>query len=306
MTTNQKIKLNMYLAVRNFGILNEAIVKTIAKFLSNFALLQKFIDEIQFISEAHGADRTGLTIDKNKLKSSLITLALKNGNKLAILARQTNNNTLLNEVRFNESDLLRVPEVTLKDRAQLIYDRVQANIETLSEQGVTADTQKQFMETLTAFNKALATPRTAVTERKKATQQLITLFGSADAAIEIMDLAARSVRDELPDFYNGYKASRTLVTTSAGTISLKANAREIINGRPVWKAVFTFNHEMPDSNGNGHIVKKTSEKGNFQIKSMQPGTYKVIVTKEGYKNKEVSVVITNGERSELNVELERV
>ena len=71
------------------------------------------------------------------------------------------------------------------------------------------------------------------------------------------------------------------------------------------KAVFTFNHEMPGSNGNGQIVKKTSEKGNFQIKSMQPGSYNVIVTREGFKNKEVSVVIIDGERCELKVELER-
>ena len=242
MTTTQKINLNMLLAVRNFGTLHEAIVKTISKFSSSFTLLQKIIDEIQIISEAHGTDTTGLTMDKNKIKRSLITLALKNGNKLSILARQTSNNTLLKEVRYNESDYMRLPEVTLKERVQLIYDRVQANAGNLSEQGVTADTQKQFMETLTAFNTALATPRTAVTERKKATQQLITLFKSANAELEIMDLAAGSVKDELPDFFNGYKASRTLVTTSAGSISLKANAREILNGKPVHKGKHPIKH----------------------------------------------------------------
>lgn len=38
---------------------------------------------------------------------------------------------------------------------------------------------------------------------------------------------------------------------------------------------------------------------------MQPGNYKVIVQKPGYKEKEVTVSVADGERSELNVELEK-
>ena len=53
------------------------------------------------------------------------------------------------------------------------------------------------------------------------------------------------------------------------------------------------------------IVKKTSEKGNFHLKSMEPGTYKVAVSKEGYRGTEVIINVTNGERSELVVELEK-
>jgi len=38
---------------------------------------------------------------------------------------------------------------------------------------------------------------------------------------------------------------------------------------------------------------------------MQSGTYKVLVQKPGYKDKEVSVSISDGERSDLNVVLEK-
>jgi uncharacterized membrane protein len=38
---------------------------------------------------------------------------------------------------------------------------------------------------------------------------------------------------------------------------------------------------------------------------MQPGTYKVVVKKPGYKVKEVTVSISGGERSDLKVELEK-
>lgn len=56
---------------------------------------------------------------------------------------------------------------------------------------------------------------------------------------------------------------------------------------------------------NGKIIKRTAQKGSFYIRNMQPGTYKVVVKKPGYKTKEVVVSISSGERSDLKVELEK-
>ena len=307
MTTEQKIRLNMYLSVRNYGILNEAVAKKILKFASSFVNLQSNIAEIQLIGEMQGIDKTGIAIDKNKLKKNLIAMALKNSNKVAILAKQNNNDTLLKEVRFTESDLVKLPGVTLKEQVQIIYDRVGANLGGLAEQDITPDTQKQFLEAITAFNNALSTPRTGISEKRKATQKLLVLFDTADAAIEIMDLAAGSAKDEFTDFFNGYKNSRILIDTSSGSLALKATARELATGEPISDVKFVFIHETSaaGSKGNGQIVKKTSKKGNFNIKSMDQGTYKVAVSKQGYKNLEAKVSVADGERSELKVEMEK-
>jgi hypothetical protein len=309
MTTNQKIRLRMLLGTRNFVNQNDATAKKIPKFSAAVVILLAIIDEIQLIGEMQGINKTGLAIDKNKLKKRLVALALKNSNKVAILAKLTSNDTLLKEVRFNESDLGRVSEVTLKERAKIVFDKAEANIESLAEQGITPDTQKVFLETITAFNNALETPRTGIAEKRQATQRLPVLFDKADSVIEIMDLAAASAKDEFPDFYNGYKTSRKLVDSNSGTLALKASAREFSNGEPLSGAVFVFKHlasMAAGSIGNGDIVKKTSKKGNFHVKSMEPGTYKVLVSKEGYKGKEVSVSISDGVRKELTVELEKV
>ena len=308
MTTDQKVKLNMYLGVRNYGNQNEQVANAIPKFGSSFEMLKKTTDEIQLIGEMQGVNKTGLASDKNKLKKTLIALAVKNSNKVAILAKLSNNDTLLNEVSFNETQLIRLPGVTLKERVQIIYDKVEANIGNLAEQSITPDTQKLFLETITAFNNALATPRTGIAEKRKATQKLLVLFDTADSLIEIMDLAAGSVKDEQPDFFNGYKTSRKLVDTNTGLLALKATAKELTSGKPVSGAIFTFNHDNANlavSNLNGEITKKTSKKGSFHIKNMQAGTYRVIVRKPGYKEKEVLVSVADGERSVLNVELEK-
>ena len=194
MTTDQRVKLTMLLGVRNYGNQNEQVVKAIYKFGSTFELLKKTTDEIQLIGEMQGVNKTGLTLDKNKLKKILIALAVKNSNKVAILAKQTNNDTLLKEVRFNETQLSRLPGVSLKEKVKIIYDKAEANIGSLAEQGITPDTQKVFLDTITAFNNALATPRTGIAEKRKATQRLLVLFTTADSLIEIMDLAAGSDR----------------------------------------------------------------------------------------------------------------
>jgi hypothetical protein len=304
MTTNQKIKLRMYLGIRNFVSQNVPTANAIPKFAASYAILLSTIDEIQLIGEMQGINKTGLALDKNKLKKKLIALAVKYSNKVAILAKLNQNDTLLQEVRFNESDLKRLSEVTLKDRVKVIYDKVEANLGSLAEQGMTTDTQKQFLETITAFNNALETPRTGIAEKRNATQKLLVLFDKADSEIEIMDLAAASAKDEYPDFFNTYKTSRKLIDSSSGNLALRAAARELTNGEPVSGAVFIFKNET-GSNSNGEIIKKTSKKGNFHVKSMETGTYKVVVSKKGYKNKEASVNVSAGERSELIIELEK-
>ncbi len=306
MNTKQKIRLNMYLAVRNFVILNEQVVRNIPKFAASFAKLQNTVEEIQQIGEMQGINKTGLALDKKKLKNRLISLSVKYSNKVAILAKASNNETLLKEVRVNESDLGKLAGVTLKDSAQFIYDRVQANISSLEEQGITADTQKEFLDAINAFNNAIAAPRTGITERKQATQKLPVLFDAADVEIDTLDLAAGSAKGEYPDFYNGYKNSRKLVDTSSGSLALKAAARDIANGEPLSGALFTFKQEATiTSGGYGEIIKKTSRKGNFHLKSMNAGTYKVVISKDGYLGKEAMVKVNEGERSELIVELEK-
>jgi uncharacterized membrane protein len=99
-----------------------------------------------------------------------------------------------------------------------------------------------------------------------------------------------------------------LIDTGSGKIALKATVKELTSGEPVHAALFTFTHEADKysgGTGNGEVTKKTTKKGNFHIKNMKEGTYKVVVSKPGYKDKEVTVSVADDERSELNVELEK-
>ncbi len=305
MKTVQLVKVNMYRSAIDISDRNAAIVEKIPKFGESVQVLKNNLIEIQLFGKLQGTDKTGLAIDKNRLKTKLIALATKYSNKIAIFAKSNNNDTLLQEIRVSEWDLEKLPGEKLVETVRVIYDRIESNIGNLAEQVINPDTQKLFLESIDSFNKALANPRLGIVERRQATQKIQALFAAADAAIEIMDLAAASAKDEFPDFYNGYKAARKLIEISSRSLALKATAKEFPAGLPLPGALFIFKPDTASGNGNSEIVKKTSKKGNFNLKSIEPGIYKVEVSKDGYKGKEVSLSVADGERSDLVVELEK-
>jgi hypothetical protein len=309
MTTIQESKLNMCLAVRNFTILNESVAKAIPNYFACYTTLEGTIKEIQSIGELQKEVKTGFAKDKKRLKETLITIAADNSRKLAAVAKFTKNETLMDKVRFSISELNRMTDVALKDYAEIIYDKVNSNIEKLAEYEVTQDTQKVFMDTITAYDASLSTPRSGIAEKRKATAKLTVLFDSADAALEGMDIAAGTIQLKNPDFINGYKTVRKLIETSAGNIALKGSAKDTESGEPVKGVLFIFRHtsgmDSSFKSGNGEISKKTAEKGHFNIKSMPSGTYQVLVSKPGYKDKTVTVSVADGEISKLVVELEK-
>lgn len=157
------------------------------------------------------------------------------------------------------------------------------------------------------YDKSIATPRAGLARTSQATKQLSILFDEADAILEKMDYAAAVVKLTNPQFFFGYRTVRKIVDTSSGSLSLTASAKELKTGETVSGVNFVFHKEQADGalSGNGVFTKKTAKKGSFNVKSMPAGTYKVEVSKPGYKSKEATVSIADGEMSELVVEIEK-
>jgi hypothetical protein len=307
MTTIQESKLNMFLALRNFLNANVNLTKDLPNFSTTFSVLLETINQIQTIGEMQKADKTGITMEKNRLKKTLISMATDCSRKLTAYARFTGNDTLLNEARFTPSEFERMTDVALRDYLKILYSKAESNIDKLAEYGITAETQKTFIETITAYNTSLSTPRTGITEKVKATKKLTDLFAAADLAVENMDYAVGIIQLTQPDFFTGYKSSRKILATSTNYLALKATAKDTATGEPVRGVVFVFDPAdgKTSAGGNGQIIKKTAEKGNFNIRNMATGDYNVLIRKPGYKDKQISVSVAPGERCDINVEIEK-
>ena len=158
---------------------------------------------------------------------------------------------------------------------------------------------KKFADTLTAFENSLVKPRISIAEKREATRGLQTLFILLDSQISKLDAIIGIIRYNEVNFYNGYKTIRKLVNINTGVVALKATASDIVTSEPIKGVLFTLKSDSTV------LTKRTADKGSFLIRNMKPGTYEVAVKKDGYKEKALSVSISDRERSELKVELEK-
>jgi hypothetical protein len=303
----QENRLSMYLAVRDFLIPNSEITKDLPNYETYFAELQKAISEIQSIAEIQKSDTKGFAKQKLHLREKLIALTLDTSHKMNAFAKFSNNLMLQSEVKMTRSNLLRATDTGLRDLSRIIYDKAVPYLEALKEYGVTQETQTELLDAINKYNASISGPRVAKTGTAQATKKLTLLFEKADQMLENIDTAIGIIKMSQANFYNGFKTAKKIVTTGTGTLALKAFAVESGNGVPIKGVKFTFkpdNVNMTLSGNPAEIVKITAEKGSFIIKSMPQGTYTVSVSKPGYKEKIVSVVIADGEMTEMKVALE--
>jgi hypothetical protein len=306
MTTKQENRLNMYLAVRDYLIPNEAITKDLPNFGANLTVLRDTIEKIQAFAELQRGDITGLTKQKKQIRNTLITLTSDCSRKVSAFANNSKNTILLNEVKTGKSGLANVTDVALKDHAQIVYEKAQKNLDSLTSYGITAETQKILLDAINQYNDSIAKPRVGIAEKSKATKELLVLFNTADTLIINMDYAVEIIRLTQTTFYNGYKTARKLVDTGTSKLSLKGVAEESGSGNPIKGATFRFiQNGLKSSGANGEIVKNPADGGSFNLKNMASGNYEVVISKPGFVEKKVSVSVSEGEMTEMVVELER-
>jgi hypothetical protein len=303
----------MLLAVRDYLLPNVELTKDLPEFSANFGAFQNTINEIQKIAELQKFDKTGLAKEKEQLRELLTMLVSENSLKLSAYAKLSNNIGLASEVKFTKSQLRKSPDTAVKDYAQIVYDKAEANLSALGSYGITQETQSVLLNAINAYNSSLSKPRLGLTEKSQATKQLAVLFQGADKLIGKLDAVINIIKMGKPEFYNSYRSARKVVETGTRSLILKASAIELPGGIPLKGATFTF---VPDGGmkvaelgaggGSTEIVKKTAEKGSFNVRNMPEGTYRVRVSKTGYKDKEVTVSVVPGEMAELRVELEKV
>ena len=300
MTTNQEVRLNMYLASEKFLIAGTAIANSLPNFSTNFAAFQAAILKIQKFAEAQKLVQTGNARSKNAAKLKLTELAADCSRKLTAYATFKKDLVMLEKVKISESALKKATDTGLRDRAQILYDQAQPLVADLEIYGITAASQTALLDAITAYVETIAAPRAGTNETSQATQQLATAFAEADEALENIDTAVEIIKLTERNFYNGYKAARKLVQTSSGKIAVKGLVTDTA-GNPLKGVSVLFS--LNGQTGNAALLKKTFTLGGFRIKAMAPGIYKVTVSKTGYVEQVLEFPVAEGEMNVLNVML---
>jgi hypothetical protein len=299
MTNKQESKLKMSLSTDEFLVINEGLTKDLPEFGTTITEFRNTLGSIKIIDGQQKNVRTGIAKNKRDNRNTLITLAAENSGKVFAFAKVSNNKPLMDEVNFSISDVGRMTDVALRTYADELNKKMVTLLESLGKYGITADTQKKYAEAFAAYENTLVKPRVSIAEKREATKELQTLFISLDSQISKLDAIIGIIRYKEVKFYNGYRTVRKLVNSNSGEVALKATAKDITSSVPLKGVLFTLTSDETV------LTKKTASKGSFHIKNMKPGTYKVVVKKDRYKGKEVTVEISDGVRNELTVELEK-
>ena len=309
MTSQQEDRLSMYLTFKDYQALHVNITETLPNYSENSTLFLNTIPQIQSIWEQQKLSKKGVTDSKNQFKETLIVTTADYARKLGAYAKFTNDTKLAQEVKFSESKLRQVADTAVKGYGQIVYDLAQPIVASLAAYGITDETQAALAGAITAYNDSIGKPGAERSEGTQLTKQLTTLFKTADTALENMDAAVEIVRLTQVDFYNGYKSARKVIETGSGSLSVKGIVTDAQTGLPLKgvTVLFTLDGGMMKAaaanTAEPEIVKKTAEKGGFNVKGLSSGTYQVTLKKVGYADQVVTISVNDGEMTELNVRL---
>lgn len=310
MNKKQANRFSMYLATVDFCKLNADITAPLPSFSTNLTNLKTICDQIFQIATIQAANIRGTTANKNALRETMVVLAADTARKLTAFAKLTQNQILLNEISYTESDLRHLPDTILSDTAKLIYDSAQANLASLAAYLVTVESLSVLLQSVTDFKAAMTSPRAKKVSQSQATKQLIELFVAGDEALANMDVVVEIVRLTQANFYAGYKASRKIIELGNTKLTLKGLVTEALTGASIPGVTISF---WPDGDtmktaktGDASLVKKTAEKGRFNVSSLPAGTYRINLQKVGYAEQTLTIYVNNGELTTVNVKMDKV
>lgn len=310
MTSQQEDRLSMYLTFKDYQAPHTSITDGLPNYSENSTIFLNTIPQIQSIWEQQKLSKKGVTDSKNQLKETLIVLTADYARKLGAYAKFTNNAKLAQQVKFSEGKLRQVADTAVKNYGQIVYDLAQPLLGSLAQYGITDETQATLADAITAYNDSIGKPGAERSEGTQLTKQLATLFKTADTALENMDAAVEIIRLTQVDFYNGYKSARKVIETGAGSLSVKGLVTDAQTGLPLKGVTVSFALDggiakAASTTSEPELVKKTAEKGGFNIKGLESGMYQVTLKKAGYANQVTTISVSDGEMTELKISLEK-
>lgn len=212
MKDKQENKLSMYYAVQKVCSANSGVWSGLPAFVTAFADFETNIGKIEDALEAQEKNITGVSKDKDAIGTLMVEKALQVGGAVFAYASDINDLTLKGKVDFSRTELKRVRDSIATQRCQLIHDEANGVIGSLGSYGVTGTDLSDLQTKIDAFASAVAAPRTAITERKGATDEIAKFLRKCDSILKSkLDKLMNQFKVSAPRFYKLYFDARIIV-----------------------------------------------------------------------------------------------
>lgn len=204
--------LSMNYAVQKVVNDNRPVWNGLSAFAAAFTEFETIIGRTGAAIEKQNKSISGVTEDKNAVRAALIDKALEVGGAVHAFASDSGNNALRSSVSFSRSKLIYERAAETLQQCQLIFDQANSVIAQLASYGVDAGSLSDFEAKLAAFAAMIPSTRTAITERKGATDDISKLLKRSAAVLKNkIDKLMEQFKSASPEFYRQYHDARMIV-----------------------------------------------------------------------------------------------
>ncbi len=207
-------KLSMYYVVQKVCTDNSSVWSSLPAFTTAFGNFGTKISALEAAIEKQETVITGHAQQKQKAEDALVAKTLEIAKTVSAYAKVQNDDVLKNKVAYSKTDLTKVRDSITLQRCMVIRDEAQLIIGSLGAYGVTSTDLNQLQTLLTNFSMLLPTPRAAITDRKRATDDITTLEREIDEILKgLMDPLVENFKATNLNFYKQYFDARMIVDT---------------------------------------------------------------------------------------------
>lgn len=204
-------KLTMYVAT-------DAVLKSNADLIAKIPAFKPALHEFdttlaQIKSKANEIDATlaGTTANKHTAKKRLFELIIKISAALMTIAHRTQNNVLTAKSKITKSELNRLRDTDLTNRATALHSTALEQMDALKDFSILPADLTAFKDQIAVYSQALGSREERVASHKAAYISLNALFTRMDQILKSdLDKLMELVKTEAPEFYDTYFAARAI------------------------------------------------------------------------------------------------
>jgi hypothetical protein len=195
---------------------NQSVWSGMAPFAAAATQFGQAIAAIDLAAQKQDTATAGATLDRASARDALEDVLFLTSEALGVLAHSAGDNDLRDVTNLKPSDLQRMTDEELGNRATSIVGHTTGRATQLATLQVNQANLDELNQALTNFKTSKSAPRAAVANRMAQTESLPELINNAnDILRNQLDRMVNLFRRSHPDFVAAYRGARVIVDRAA-------------------------------------------------------------------------------------------
>ncbi len=221
MNTDQKSKLNMYLAIMDFLKPRITLLSPLPNFMVVYDTFVDSVTEIQRTTTQQSIRTQEVTKIKEEVRASLLSITAEIAHQLNVLAHSLNDQVLLAETHFTQNEQEAISDLILADRAMHINNLAERYISGRSDIHDYDDILSKFKNEFDTFIALMPGSALSGGYSRISNLKLEENFRMADESLLYFDTLINIIQLPQSHFYRNYFKLRKLQKYSSYPVQLK-------------------------------------------------------------------------------------